>query len=84
MRIYPYDLITSNFFPFVWKIDSAWDPTSYLYTDERYKTTACPAFKEGSEVEIINKKEDGFTVKFSQATPSEDYVNDYNIFIKTD
>ena len=84
VRIYPYDLITSNFFPYIWKIDSAWDPMSYLYTDERYKTTACPSFSEDSKAEIINVKEDGFTVTFNQATPSEDYVNDYNVFIKTE
>ena len=82
VRIYPYDLITDNFFPFTWKIDSAWDVDSYLYTDARYRTEKAPWFEEDSVVEIKDVKADGFTVEFPQAKVEEEYVDDYNVYLK--
>lgn len=82
VRIYPYDLITDNFFPFTWKIDSAWDVDSYLYTDARYRTEKAPWFEEGSAVEIKDVKADSFTVEFPQAKVEEEYVDDYNVYLK--
>ena len=82
VRIYPYDLITSNFFPFTWKIDEAWNVDSYLYTDKRYKSDIAPYFAEDAKITIMNVKADGFTVEFDQAKISEEYVNDYNVIVK--
>ncbi len=82
VRIYPYDLITSNFFPYVWKIDSAWAPETFLYTDKRYKTSVAPYFGSEARAVISDLKADGFTITFDQAQISEDYIDDYNIFIK--
>lgn len=81
VRIYPYDLITSNFFPFTWKIDEAWNPDSYLYTDKRYKSDLAPWFDAAAKAEIENVKSDGFTVTFDQAKISDEYINDYNIYV---
>lgn len=82
VRIYPYDLITSNFFPFTWKIDSAWDVDSFLYTDARYKTTVCPYFKDDAKIVVSDIKDGGFTVTFDQAKYDGDYVDDYNVIVK--
>lgn len=82
VRIYPYDLITSNFFPFTWKIDSAWDVDSFLYTDARYKTTLAPYFTEDAKAVISDLKDDGFTVTFDQAKIEKEYVDDYNVIVK--
>ncbi len=83
VRIYPYDLITSNFFPFVWKIDSAWDVDSFEYTrKKRFATEKAPYFSEDAKLRIVDIKENGFTVDFDQATADEEYVNDYNIILK--
>ncbi len=82
VRIYPYDLITSNFFPFTWKIDSAWDIESYLYTDARYKTTVAPYFEETAKAVITDKNDSSFTVTFDQAKYDIDYVDDYNVIVK--
>jgi hypothetical protein len=82
VRIYPYDLITSNFFPFTWKIDEAWNVDSYLYTDERYKSDIAPYFDADAKIVIKDMKEDGFAVEFDQAKISEEYVNDYNVILK--
>lgn len=83
VRIYPYDVLSGNFYPMTWKIDSAWDPDSFLYTDARYKTEAAPWFEESAKAEITDVKKDGFTVVFDQAVTDDVYVNDYNIYIKT-
>lgn len=82
VRVYPYDLITDNFFPFVWKIDEPWNPDTFLYTDERYKTTDAPWFDDDAKIEIIDITENGFTVKFDQAKVKSEYVNDYNVYVK--
>lgn len=82
VRIYPYDLITDNFFPFVWKIDSAWDVDSYLYTDARYRTEEKPWFEDSAKIEIKDIKADGFTVEFDQAKVKKEYVDDYNVYLK--
>lgn len=82
VRIYPYDLITGNFFPFTWKIDSAWDVDSYLYTDARYRTEEAPWFEETAKAEISDVKENGFTVTFDQAKVKTEYVDDYNVYLK--
>lgn len=82
VRIYPYDLITSNFFPYTWKIDSAWDPDSFLYTDMRYKSNVAPEFAVSARAEISAVRAGGFTVTFDQAEISEDYVDDYNVMVK--
>lgn len=82
VRVYPYDLITSNFFPFVWKIDTAWDVDSFTYTRKRYATEKAPYFCENAQLRIVNVKADGFTVDFDQAAADEEYVNDYNIILK--
>ena len=82
VRIYPYDLITSNFFPYTWKIDSAWDPSSFLYTDKRYKTDVAPHFGENARVRISDIIPGGFTAEFDCAEIDEDYVDDYNVYVK--
>ena len=84
VRIYPYDLITGNFFPMTWKIDSAWDVKSYLYTDARYKTTVAPYFEENAKIVVSDITEDGFRVTFDQAKTEDFYVNDYNVIVKTE
>ncbi len=83
VRIYPYDLITGNFFPFTWKIDSAWDVDSYLYTDARYRTEKAPWFDEDAKIEFSDVKSNGFTVMFDQAKVEEEYVDDYNVYVKS-
>lgn len=81
VRVYPYDLITDNFFPYVWKIDTPWDPHSFIYTDERYKTNEAPWFEESAKIEIQIQGEGKIRVKFPQAKVKTDYVNDYNVYV---
>jgi len=82
VRVYPYDLITSNFFPKMWKIDSAWDVDSFLYTDDRYKTTVEPYFEADAKIVVSDVKDGGFKVTFEQAKFDGDYVDDYNVIVK--
>lgn len=82
VMIYPYDLITDNFFPYVWKIDEPWNPDSFVYTDKRYKTTDAPWFAEDAAISVAAEEDGKLTVAFDQARTEKDYVNDYNIYIK--
>lgn len=81
VRIYPYDVLTDNFFPYVWEIDEPWNPESFKYTDARYKTDKAPYFADGAEIEISEADENGFKLKFPQAKSDEDYVNDYRVVV---
>lgn len=83
VRIYPYDLITENFFPMTWKIDSAWDVKSYLYTDARYRTAVAPYFEDDAKIVVSDVAADGLRVTFDQAKTEDFYVNDYNVIVKT-
>ncbi len=82
VRVYPYDILTDNFFPFVWEIDEPWNPQSFKYTDARYKTTDSPWFDETDELEITDITEVGFNVTFPQAQVKKEYVNDYKVVVK--
>lgn len=83
VRIFPYDLITDNFFPMVWKIDKPYDVDSFLYTDEkRYKNPPKVYFEEGAKIDVT-ADETSCTVTFAQAKSDSEYVNGYEIRIKT-
>ncbi len=81
VRIYPYDIITDNFFPMVWEIDEPWNVESFKYTDARYKTDVAPYF-ENAEITVSDITDSGFTVTFPQAKTTDYYVNDYKVVIK--
>ncbi len=81
VRIYPYDVYSGNFFPYVWKIDEAWNPESFTYTADRYKTQERPFFTPDAEIGVANISEDGCEVTFTQAKTEHDYVDSYDIFV---
>ncbi len=79
VRIYPYDVLTGQFFKQTWEIDTPWDPSSFVYTDNRYRTENAPYFPEDAFVkaEVEGNKAN---VVFSQAADDIDfYANDYYI-----
>ena len=77
VRVYPYDVLTDSFFKKRWAIDEAWNPDSFIYTDERWKSTYKPFFPEGACVSVrTNGGTAGIT--FTQAVDEEEgCVNDY-------
>lgn len=82
VRVYPYDVFTDNFFPYIWEIDEPWNPESFKYTDEiRFKTAKAPYFEEEAKIEFDDLDVDGFRLKFPQAISDEDYVNDYKVVV---
>ena len=82
VRIYPYDVLTDNFFPFVWEIDEPWNPESFKCTDARYKTDKAPYFPENTLLQVTDVTDKGFKLTFSQAKSDDEYVNDYKIVVK--
>ena len=81
VRIMPYDILTGRFFPYTWKIDTPSDPSTFIYTDERYKTDVKPHFNPGTPIEVTTENNET-VVTFGQADIAEDRVNDYNIMIR--
>ena len=84
VRIYPYDVLTDQFFPQTWKIDEPSEPSTFLYTDEiRYRITTKPAFAADAAI-TAEPTDAGVTLTFPQAVPAEgeDYVNSYLIVLR--
>ena len=84
MRIYPYDILTGNFFQYVWKIDEPSDPETFIYTDaKRYKEALAPYFKDGAEATVSEVTDCGAKITFPQATcDDQPFVNSYDIVIR--
>lgn len=82
VRVYPYDVITGNFFPFVWKIDVPSDPSTFLYTNKRYKTSACPYFDADTKIAVTDVTDTSFRVEFGQAKCDGEYANSYDVIIR--
>jgi hypothetical protein len=82
VRVYPYDLITDHYFPYTWKIDVPSDPSTFTYTNQRYKTDVCPYFDANAKIHAVDIGSDSATVEFDQANIDEDYVNSYDIVVK--
>ncbi len=83
VRVYPYDVLTDSRFPQVWKIDEPWNPDSFIYTFDRWKSTNAPYFPDGAKIRS-EKSEDGkVKIIFTQAKDDVDYYpDDYIIAIK--
>lgn len=82
VRVYPFDVLTGNFFPMVHKIDTPSDPESFTYTDERYKTAVAPYFTDDAEIRVTEAGENSIKFEFDQAKSDTEYVNSYDITLK--
>lgn len=83
VRVYPYDILSENFFPFVWEIDRPWDTGSFSYTDEiRYKCDYAPYFAPDDAISVSDVERDGFDITFPQAKADKEYVNSYDVTVR--
>ena len=82
VRVYPYDLITRNFFPMVWKIDTPHDPDSFTYTNARRKNGVAPYFPQRAAIRVDDITKTSCDLDFDQAEIAREYVNDYLIRIR--
>lgn len=80
VMIRPFDILSGKFFNEGYYVEKPWDPKSFVYTDQRYKTDKVPVFDDDTPVEIafIDNK---LSVTFGQAK-GEERPNSYNIVIK--
>ncbi len=83
VRVLPFDILSGKFFPYTWKIDAPSEPSTFVYTDERYKTSVRPHFAENTPIDITTDA-NGVQITFGQAEISEDRVNDYKIIIRNE
>lgn len=79
VRVYPYDVLGSRFFPYTWEIDEPWNIDSFKYTDARYVTAEKPYF-ENAGISVENITADGCDITFTQATGKE-RPDSYDIYI---
>lgn len=82
VRIYPFDVITGNFFPYVWRIDTPSDIESFKYTSQRYRTTVVPHFSPNAKIRILDSTDSSFKFEFDQAEIDEDSIDSYDIVLK--
>ncbi|MCR5484140.1 MAG: metallophosphoesterase [Clostridiales bacterium] len=84
VRVYPFDVLTGQFFPQVWKIDVPSDPSTFIYTDKRYKATEAPYFDDSAECFANDITDSSVVLTFTQAkpAPADDYVDAYRIMIR--
>lgn len=84
VRVYPYDILTGNFFPRVWSVDTPSDPETFIYTDEkRYKQATQPYFDEKAFVRAEDIASNSARLVFSQAIDDlEGYVNSYDLILR--
>ncbi|MBQ7549587.1 MAG: fibronectin type III domain-containing protein, partial [Clostridia bacterium] len=83
VRIYPYDLITGNYFPIVHKIDVPSEPSTFTYTNARYRDAVNPYFDENAKI-TAEIGEASVKIEFDQAKIDKEYVNSYDIIIRED
>ncbi len=76
----PYDLITESFYDVVYVVKPG-KIGEYLYTDERYKTSAKPVWAENAKAVCGDLQADSVVVRFPQATCS-DVVHSYRVDLK--
>ncbi len=81
VRIYPYDLISGNYFPFVWRIDTPHDPASFTYTNDRFDTGVAPYFTADAKAVLTALDAESCEITFDQAKIEREYVDDYVIRI---
>lgn len=82
VRIYPYDILTENFFPLVWEIDEPSNPLSFKYTDKRYKTNDAPYFESDAKIIVEDSDNDSIDLILPQAKTCDIYVNGYDLLVK--
>lgn len=82
VRVYPFDVLTGNFFPQIHRIDTPSDIGSFKYTDNRYKTEVVPYFEDNAKLVVSDITDTSFKIEFDQAKIDEDYVNCYDIVLK--
>ncbi len=76
----PCDLRTNSFFDFVYVVAKPGAVESYVYTDERYKTSEKPVWKDDAQVVCVETFANGATLEFPQAT-CVDVVHSYRVAI---
>lgn len=81
VRVKPFDILTSSFFDCEWTVDKPSDPSSFVYTDERYRTPEKPFFDRDSHV-WIDRKENGVTITFGQASGDKERIDSYTVVIR--
>lgn len=81
VRVLPVDVLTEKFFNEGAFIEKPWEPDSFVYTDERYKTAKKPEFPVNAKAEVVY--ENGVLgVSFPQAYAGEERSDCYYMTLR--
>ena len=79
--IKPFDILSGCFFHEGWFVEKPWDPSTFIYTDKRFKTADAPVFAPETAVDF--KAEDGkLFVTFDQALSVPERPDSYTLVIR--
>ena len=81
--IRPFDVISGGFFGTDRLIAHPWEPASFVYTDDRYQTAACPAFTADAELRVTSDAAGEYAVGFPQALQEPERVDSYTLRLRS-
>lgn len=81
VRVIPVDVLSGKFFNDGALIEKPWDPDSFVYTDERYRTAEKPCF-DASAVVSASVNDGVVSVTFPQAFAGKERSDGYIIVIR--
>lgn len=77
----PYDLAAERFYDISYVVAKPGDVESYVYTEERWKTSAKPVWKDGTQIVCKETLPNGAVFEFQQAV-CDDVVHSYRVEVE--
>lgn len=71
VNIKMYDVLTNQFFPMEYNIETPSDPSTFVYTEERRNSADAPVFEEGAQMTVEAVGDTTVTLTIPQATDGE-------------
>lgn len=71
VNIKMYDVLTNQFFPTEYNIETPSDPSTFVYTEERRNSADAPLFEEGAQMTVEAVGDTTVTLTIPQATDGE-------------
>ena len=71
VNIKMYDVLTKQFFPAEYDIETPSDPSTFVYTEERRNAADAPVFETGAQIKVEKVGDTDVTLTIPQATDGE-------------
>ena len=81
--IRPFDVISGGFFGTDRLIEHPWEPSTFIYTDDRYRTADCPSFAADAALRVFSDEKKAYSVAFPQAKQEPERVDSYSLRLRS-